>query len=76
MKKFIGTGCIGSNATIVQKNYQNLFDIGKMIYAAYYGLDWLEVLKLFHFGNSELLELSETSGPGDTHVFNIEQHNL
>ena len=27
-------------------------DIGKMVYAAYYELDWLNVLKLFHFGNS------------------------
>lgn len=38
-------------------------DIGKMIYAAYYNLDWKQVLKMFHFGNSELLELSEESGP-------------
>lgn len=51
-------------------------DFGKMIYAAYYDLDWMNVLKLFHFGNSELLELSPTSRPDETHVFTIEQHNL
>ncbi len=36
-------------------------DIGKMIYAAYYDLDWKEVLAQFHFGNGELLELSQGS---------------
>ncbi len=51
-------------------------DFGKMIYTAYYNLNWKEVLKMFHFGNSELLELSEESGPEETHVFKIQQHNL
>ncbi len=51
-------------------------DFGKMIYAAYYNLDWKNVLNMFHFGNSELLELSEESGPDETHVFKIDQHNL
>lgn len=51
-------------------------DFGKMVYAAYYKLDWLKILKMFHFGNSELLELSELSRPEDTHVFKIKQHNL
>jgi broad specificity phosphatase PhoE len=50
-------------------------DFGKMLYAAYYNLDWKDVLMMFHFGNSELLLLSEDSGPGDTHVFKTEQHN-
>ena len=50
-------------------------DFGKMLYAAYYHLDWQDVLKMFHFGNSELLELSENSKPEDTHVFKIQQHN-
>lgn len=50
-------------------------DFGKMIYAAYYNLDWEDVLKMFHFGNSELLELSPESGPEETHVFKIKQHN-
>jgi len=50
-------------------------DIGKMIYAAYYNLDWKEVLMRFHFGNSELLLLSEDSSPEESHVFKFEQHN-
>jgi uncharacterized phosphatase len=50
-------------------------DFGKMLYAAYYDLAWKNVLTMFHFGNSELLELSETSGPEHTHVFRIQQFN-
>ncbi len=50
-------------------------DFGKMIYAAYYKLDWLEILKMFHFGNSELLLLAKDSKAEDSHVFNIEQFN-
>ena len=50
-------------------------DIGKMIYAAYYNLNWLDILKMFHFGNSELLLLSQDSKPEDAHVFKIEQFN-
>jgi len=34
-------------------------DMGKMIYAAHYDLDWKTVLKKFHFGNAELLHLSQ-----------------
>lgn len=50
-------------------------DLGKMLYAAYYGLDWKDVLIMFHFGNSELLLLSEDSKPEDVHVFSTEQFN-
>lgn len=50
-------------------------DFGKMIYAAYYNLDWQRVLTMFHFGNSELLLLSEDSAPENSHIFNIKQHN-
>ena len=50
-------------------------DTGKMIYAHYYDLPWESVLNDFHFGNSELLILSEDSDPKDTHVFSIKQHN-
>ncbi len=50
-------------------------DFGKMIYAQYYGLDWKDVLTLFHFGNSELLLLSPDSEAGEAHVFTILQHN-
>ncbi len=50
-------------------------DFGKMIYAAYYNLDWQQVLKMFHFGNSELLLLSPESPADESHVFRIVQHN-
>jgi broad specificity phosphatase PhoE len=50
-------------------------DIGKMIYAAYYGLNWKPVLTMFHFGNSDLLLLSDDSLPESAHVFQFAQHN-
>jgi len=50
-------------------------DIGKMLYAAYYNLPWEEVLRNFHFGNSELLLLSPESSASETHVFAQEQFN-
>ncbi len=50
-------------------------DIGKMIYAKYYDLDWKTVLTQFHFGNCDLLLLSPDSPPEDTHVFKFEQYN-
>lgn len=50
-------------------------DIGKMLYATYYNLDWQNVLTMFHFGNSELLLLSEDSTSEDTHIFSIKQYN-
>ena len=50
-------------------------DVGKMIYAKYYNLDWKTILKQFHFGNCDLLLLSEDSPATDSHVFRIEQHN-
>jgi len=50
-------------------------DIGKMIYAAFYHLDWPEVLTKFHFGNSELLLLSADSQPADRQVHKTEQYN-
>lgn len=51
-------------------------DFGKMVYAAYYDLDWKEVLKMFHFGNSDLILLAPDSASEDVHVFKIKQHNL
>lgn len=51
-------------------------DFGKMVYCAYYNLDWREVLKLFHFGNSDLILMSPESDPNDVHVFKFSQHNL
>ena len=50
-------------------------DIGKMIYAAFYDLDWKETLIKFHFGNSEVLLLSENSKPEERHLHKVEQHN-
>ncbi len=50
-------------------------DFGKMIYAEYYHLDWKTVLTQFHFGNCDLLLLSEDSPAEDAHVFKIEQFN-
>jgi broad specificity phosphatase PhoE len=50
-------------------------DFGKMLYAAYYKLDWKDVLLQFHFGNSELLLLSQDSSPEDYHIVKIEQFN-
>jgi broad specificity phosphatase PhoE len=50
-------------------------DFGKMIYAAYYNLNWQEVLTMFHFGNSELLILSEDSTAENSHIFNADQYN-
>jgi broad specificity phosphatase PhoE len=50
-------------------------DIGKMIYAKYYDLPWEKVLTQFHFGNCDLLLLSEDSNADSAHVFQIDQHN-
>lgn len=50
-------------------------DVGKMIYAAYYGLPWKDVLAQFDFGNAEMLRLSPDSPASDAHVFQIAQHN-
>lgn len=50
-------------------------DIGKMLYAAYYNVWWMKVLTDFHFGNSELLELSPAAQSHERHVVKIQQHN-
>lgn len=50
-------------------------DIGKMVYAKYYNLDWESVLVQFHFGNCDLLLLSEESPADETHVFDLKQHD-
>ncbi len=51
-------------------------DFGKMLYCAYYNRDWEEVLRMFHFGNSELLLMSPKSNAEDVYVFRTHQHNL
>lgn len=50
-------------------------DFGKMVYAAYYGIEWQNVLMMFHFGNTELLKLSKDSPADESHVFKVQQHN-
>ena len=50
-------------------------DFGKMIYAAYYDIPWEDVLRQFHFGNSEVLLLSKDSSPDKAHVFETQQFN-
>ena len=50
-------------------------DIGKMIYASYYNLDWKSTLQKFHFGNCELLLLAKDSPPESTRIFDIKQYN-
>jgi len=50
-------------------------DLGKMLYAAHYGLPWQKVLTGFHFGNCELLLLADGENPNEPHVVKIDQHN-
>jgi probable phosphoglycerate mutase len=51
-------------------------DFGKMIFAAYYKLPWKKVLKLFHFGNDDLLLLSKNTKLKDAYIFKTKQYNL
>lgn len=51
-------------------------DFGKMLYAAYYNLNWQDVLKMFHFGNGDLILLSPDSASTNAHVFQLKQHNV
>jgi len=50
-------------------------DIGKMVYAAYYKLSWEQVLTQFHFGNSDLILMSEDSPAEEAHVIKTAQYN-
>jgi probable phosphoglycerate mutase len=48
-------------------------DIGKMVYVAATGKQWEDVLRNFHFGNGDLIEV----GPNDeAHKIKLPQHNL
>lgn len=51
-------------------------DVGKMIYAAYYRINWKDVLKMFHLGNSDMILLSKDSRSESSHVFKTKQYNL
>lgn|SRR3989339_239811 len=50
-------------------------DFGKMLYAAYYGIPWQDMLTKFHFGNCELLVLAEDVNPSKHMLVRMEQHN-
>lgn len=50
-------------------------DMGKMIYASYYDKKWEDVLKDFHFGNSEMLLLEYDCPDNKHHVFKIKQYH-
>jgi len=43
-------------------------DIGKMIFAAYYHLDWLPTIKMFYFKNSDALLLSSGLNPKQAYI--------
>lgn len=47
-------------------------DIGKMMYAAATGMGWEDVLRGFHFGNCELIDIAKV----EAHVINLPQQNL
>lgn len=48
-------------------------DIGKMVYAAATGKPWEDVLRDFHFGNGDLIEVNSNDG---THKVRLPQYNL
>jgi broad specificity phosphatase PhoE len=50
-------------------------DFGKMLYGAYYGIPWQDMLTLFHFGNAELLVLTDETHSGTPHIIKIQQYN-
>jgi broad specificity phosphatase PhoE len=58
----------GGNALLVCHG-----DIGKMVYAAATGRQWEDVLRNFHFGNADLIEVSPND---DAHKIKLPQHNL
>lgn len=49
-------------------------DIGKMLFAAFYKLSWLKTLKMFNFGNCELILLSKIN-PSKAKLISEEQYN-
>lgn len=58
----------GGNALLVCHG-----DIGKMVYAAATGRKWEDVLRNFHFGNGDLIEVSPND---EAHKIKLPQHNL
>jgi probable phosphoglycerate mutase len=50
-------------------------DFGKMIYAAYYNIPWEEALRMFHFGNTEIVLLAPGVALENTKIFKAPQFN-
>jgi broad specificity phosphatase PhoE len=50
-------------------------DIGKMIYASYFQLDWATGLQQFYFGNGELIELSPDHNFKNCKIISQDQFN-
>lgn len=65
----------------VQKETDNILvvchsDTGKMLYAAFYDLDWQAVLQKFHFGNTEVIVLDKNLPSTANHkIYQTAQHN-
>ncbi len=51
-------------------------DIGKMIYTSFFGLNYLQVLQNFVFGNSEIIKLAKDTTPDNCKIYSTEQFNL
>jgi len=68
--KWLNSNNVDENTLLVSHG-----DIGKMIYAAFYNLDWKDVLTKFHFGNSELILFSKNSKLKERHIYKAHQHN-
>ncbi len=47
-------------------------DFGKMLYASATGKNWEDVLRHFHFGNGELIDIAQDDV---VHVIKLDQHN-
>jgi uncharacterized phosphatase len=67
---FIFETCHDKNILLVAHG-----DIGKMIYAKFYELEWRDVLSDFHFGNSEVLLLEKGIRREDRYIYKTTQHN-
>jgi broad specificity phosphatase PhoE len=46
-------------------------DIAKVLFAAYYGLEWQPVISMFHIGHAELLELSPEATAATAHLYKV-----
>ena len=51
-------------------------DIGKMLFASYYHVYWKKALELFHFGNTELILLSNKLSGVWSKIIKARQYNL